>query len=324
MLPSDRVWGKNLLLAFGRDNPDLKDKSQTYKNTHFIVPVMRFCNDNEVQLTSAKGLIQKVQQRTFFEPAYTVSLARQVLGFLSQRDRAVCMTMLHAGQSIRQILVDLNARGKTVIEQVELGKKRIRLEFKGRKRNGFSYFTFIGHDAVVELQKWRVTRSEWLLNLPLENRRKAEQYLFITRRGAPLTPEQFISTFQKTMKKHGLWTGPFSVRTHMFRKIFESEASPPDRGINRLYVAFMMGHSNGNGTVGKLDMPGGTYDNAPRVYPEIVEQEYAKLEPYLNVYTGKRSVSDLSEDDRAGLAWLRKPEVQEWILGQIRKERGSL
>jgi hypothetical protein len=55
----------------------------------------------------------------------------------------------------------------------------------------------------------------------------------------------------------------------------------------------MMGHSTGNGTNHKLDIVGGVYDNAPRTYPDVVEKEYAKLEPYLNIYSGKLGGSTL-------------------------------
>jgi hypothetical protein len=49
----------------------------------------------------------------------------------------------------------------------------------------------------------------------------------------------------------------------------------------------MMGHSSGNGSDHKLDVVGGVYDNCPRVYLGVVEKEYAKLEPYIDIYSGK-------------------------------------
>jgi hypothetical protein len=90
--------------------------------------------------------------------------------------------------------------------------------------------------------------------------------------------------------RHKLYSGPLSVRSHGFRKFFEQEASPPERGVSRAYVTFMMGHSSGKDTNGNrvahpLDVPGGVYDHAPQVYPSAVEKEYAKLEPYLNIYS---------------------------------------
>jgi hypothetical protein len=49
----------------------------------------------------------------------------------------------------------------------------------------------------------------------------------------------------------------------------------------------MMGHSKESGQDHKLDVVGGVYDGTPTVYPDIVEKEYAKLEPYINIYTGE-------------------------------------
>jgi hypothetical protein len=52
----------------------------------------------------------------------------------------------------------------------------------------------------------------------------------------------------------------------------------------------MLGHSEGKDSNGvrvthELDAVGGTYDNAPHVYPNVVEKEYQKLEPFLNIYS---------------------------------------
>lgn len=55
----------------------------------------------------------------------------------------------------------------------------------------------------------------------------------------------------------------------------------------------MTGHSSGTDVIKRQDMPGGIYDNAPRVYLDVVEREYEKLEPYLNIFTGKHSIEEL-------------------------------
>ena len=61
----------------------------------------------------------------------------------------------------------------------------------------------------------------------------------------------------------------------------------------------MMGHSSGTGQDHKLDVVGGVYDHAPMVYPGVVEKEYSKLEPYLNIYSSKIQGQglDLAEND---------------------------
>jgi hypothetical protein len=43
----------------------------------------------------------------------------------------------------------------------------------------------------------------------------------------------------------------------------------------------MMGHLSG------IESVGGIYDRTPELAPEVIEKEYAKLEPYLNIYTSK-------------------------------------
>jgi hypothetical protein len=125
------------------------------------------------------------------------------------------------------------------------------------------------------------------------------------------------------MMRHGLYKAPYSVRRHGFRKFFEQEASPPDRGISKSYVSFMMGHSRGTGEDHKLDVVGGVYDGAPSVYPNVVEKEYAKLEPYLNIYSQRHEGSDdeeldLSEEDSNTLMEM----LQDYKEGKLRfKER---
>jgi len=286
--PSERCWGKSLVLQFSRDNPDLAGHSDSAKLTSYLVPLKRFCADNEVELTTEQSLMGVVK-RKFSEPPFTVELAKKVLGVLGQRERAICLTMLQSGQSVTQVLVDINKQVEYVIRELEAGKERIRFDFLERKGNNFPYHSFIGHDAITEIKKWLPLRREILDELGVDS----SPYLFITKTGKQFRPHMFLSQYTRTLQRKGLWTGPLSVRSHMFRKIFETEASPPDRGIDKVYVKFMMSHSSGTNVVKKQDMPGGIYDNAPKVFLDVVEREYEKLEPYLNIYTGKRSIEEL-------------------------------
>jgi hypothetical protein len=275
----ERMWGLNLALEFSRDNPDLKDKARQYKYSSFYLPVKLFCDSTEAPLTTTTGLFPKRSRRKYQDQAFTADFIRKILGYLGERDRAVCLTQVQSGQSIHQVLFDINSQADYVFHEIDLGKKRIRFDFKERKGNGFPYFTFIGQDAIHQIQKWRFLRAKWL------NGEKS-QYLFITNSLKPLGPKIFHNNFRLLMKAHGLYNLPYSIRRHGFRKFFEQEASPPERGISKSYVSFMMGHSRGTGEDHKLDVVGGVYDNAPRTYPEVVEKEYAKLEPYLNIYSG--------------------------------------
>jgi integrase len=278
----ERQWALSLALEHSRDNPDLKGCAQQYKYSAFFLPVKIFCDVNEAPLTTTNGFFPKRGRRKYQEKSFTVDFVKQVLSLLNQRDRAVCMIQLQGGQGIKQVLEDINQQAGHIFEEIDAGKKRIRFDFQERKGNGFKYFTFIGEDAIQEIRKWRVIREQWLQEL-----NKKSEYLFITNKGEPLTCKGFHNNFRLIMMRHGLYKVPYSVRRHGFRKFFEQEASPPERGISRSYVSFMMGHSKGTGQDHKLDVVGGVYDGTPTVYPDVVEKEYAKLEPYLNVYTGK-------------------------------------
>ena len=77
------------------------------------------------------------------------------------------------------------------------------------------------------------------------------------------------------MKKKKAW----EQVSHMFRKLFKTEASVPERCIDRNIVEFWMGHGNG------IEAVGGAYDRNPEIREDVIEKEYVKLEPYINIYT---------------------------------------
>lgn len=205
---------------------------------------------------------------------------------MNQRDRAICMLGLQTGQSVTQVLEDINGQYDYIVRMIGLGKTRIRFDFDGRKGNGFAYYTFCSVDAITEIQKWLPIRRKWL------DGRKSP-WLFIKRDGSKLTAEAWKSPFREMLQRHGVYKGPYTAVFHMFRKIFESEASPPDRGISRDYMRFMLGHNTDDINNDALDVPGGVYDQSPFTHADAVEREYEKLEPYLNIYSGKASVEEL-------------------------------
>jgi hypothetical protein len=275
----DRCWGRNLLLEFTRNNKDFKGKSHSLLYGAMWKSVNLFCKAHEVELTSSKGAYGEKKHRKFRPEAYTIALARKVLSVVNQRDRAICMLGLQTGQSATQVLQDINSQYEYIVRMISEGRRRIRFDFDGRKGNGFVYYTFCSVDAITEIQKWLPIRKHWLGT-------QKSKFLFVKRDGEQLTPEAWKSPFRERLQRHGIYKGPYSVIFHMFRKVFESEASPPDRGISKDYVRFMMGHSVDDVSGDALDIPGGIYDQAPFTHPDAVEREYAKLEPYLNIYTG--------------------------------------
>jgi integrase len=293
--PVERLWGRNLLLEFTRDNPDFKERGRIMKYNLFSA-VKLFCDYHEVPVTSSVGVFGKSKGRKFDDPPFTVERALKVLGILSQRDRAICMCMLQSGQSIKQILVPMNGMADYVFKEIDAGKERIRIDFRERKGNVTPYYTYIAHDAIQELQKMRVIRQKTLQAKGIAHCK----WLFITEDCEPVKPYCFEIQFRELCRRHGLWTGPYSVRLHGFRQFFEQEASPPDRGVSRHYVSFMMGHVSEEG-LNKHDVVGGVYDKRPSFDSRTVENEYGKLEPWLNVFSNRAVVgSSLSEEQQRG------------------------
>ena len=161
--------------------------------------------------------------------------------------------------------------------QLDMGRRRLKIEFDERKGNQTPYFTFISRDGIHELRKWLQEREGLIEKLLAEGKEVSKtvvegEPIFITSRGNPLREQSFCHQLkEKTGGK---------VTSHMFRKLFHSEATVPDRGIHPRIVKFFMGHITDT-----MDDEGGIYGRNPEIRGEIFEKEYAKLEPYINIYS---------------------------------------
>ena len=172
--------------------------------------------------------------------------------------------------------------------QLASGKERIKIEIDERKGNGKWYFTCISTDAVQELKKWLLLRQKIV-----ERARKRFGYvdpnivqgmpIFITNDATPYRESNFHQNYDALMRRNGLKKMPYEKVSHMFRKLFKSEASVIDRGIDRNVVEFWLGRAE---SVHGLDATGGTYDRNPEIREEMIEREYMKLDPYINIYSG--------------------------------------
>jgi integrase len=304
----DQDWACGLVLKFCRDNPVWRDSAGKYKLTMFI-KVKQFFNRYRVPLTLEKGVFGKTRRRKHNPKQMTVDTALKVLGAVKQRERAICMVMFQSGQSMDAILNHFNSQLDYLQECLRKGQKRIRLDFPERKGNSFAYYSYLSVDAIQELQKWLTIRETWL-----RNKKKTSTHIFIMNNGNPLTTEKFTAHFYRILKRKKLTSGPYMLTSHMFRKLFKTESSPPERGINQDYIEFMMGHMSG------IESVGGIYDKTPEIHEEVVEKEYARLEPFLNVYSGHVSESKLSDKDREALALIQDPQVLEWIKRKMKED----
>lgn len=299
----ERRWALKLVLEYSRDNPDLVGKAANYKYAAFFLPVKMFCDYHESPLTTTQGLFKKRGRRKYTDTPFTVEFVKRALAALNQRDRAIALIQLQSGQAIKQVLVDINVQCKRIFREIDAGKQRIRFDFLERKGNGFAYFSYIGQDAIQEIQKWRPLRQQILKRLGRDS-----EYLFLSATGKPFQCKHFHNETRLAFIQGKLYSGPLSVRSHGFRKFFEQESSPPERGISKSYVSFMMGHSTPQNNDHPLDVVGGVYDNCPKVYPNVVEREYAKLEPYLNIYScgghGGSALAAMPEQQQEALAML--------------------
>jgi integrase len=266
----DRQRHLNMVLEHSRDNPDFKDLGQRRKHHIFIV-VKSFYDFHDVPLTTSKGKFGKHKKRKYRPKQMSLAAAKKVLGVMNQRDRAILLCMLQSGMSIGDVI---NKFGQ-MLEYVRsnLDAERIKISFDERKGNAFPYFTFISRDAIHELRKWFAIRDR------LVRRHGDCPAIFLAKNGEPLSLNSFEGSYLYHIRRAKLKDGPFSVTSHMFRKLFKTESRAPERGIDQDIVEFMMGHASG------IEAVGGPYDKTTELYEGVIEREYAKLEPYLNIYT---------------------------------------
>lgn len=272
----DRRWLVNLVLEHSRDNPDFAEYADRRKYDIFHT-VKSFCDFHEVPLTMADNVFGSKRKKKNHRKQITLMETKELFGHLSQRDRTILFIILQSGMELGAVLHKMSYIWHSQVEpQLNAGCKRLKIEFDERKGNGTYYFTFVSRDGIHELQKWLIERKKIIENLLQDGKDLSKSVIegepiFITNRGNPLREQMFAHQLkEKTSGK---------VTSHMFRKLFESEAKVPKLGIDREYIKFWMGHTP------KMDEAGGTYDRNPEIKEQICEREYEKLEPIINIYS---------------------------------------
>jgi len=235
-------------------------------------------------LTQTEGKFGKRKKRKHHPKQISVVDFRRILGVLGQRERTIALIMFQSGLEIGAVLYKFSYMWDTIKPQLEARKKRIKIEIKGRKGYGEWYFTYISKDAIHELRKWLLLRQriverakERFGNISPEIEQGTP--IFITNEATPYEENNFHHNYAYIMRKRGLKRLPYAKVSHMFRKLFKTEASIPERGIDRSIVEFWMGHLSG------VEKVGAEYDRTPEIYEEVIEREYAKLELFINIYS---------------------------------------
>jgi len=259
------------VLQHTRDNPDFRGHSDERKYDIFII-IKGFYEYFEVPLTTAKNVFGPRKRRNNNRKQITLAQAKQIISAYPQREKTILLIVLQSGQEIGAVLDKMNFMWDKIIPQIENGNMRVKVDFPERKGNSFPYFTYFGHDAVQEFKKWLMVRER----IVMEKGELEGKPIFITHAGTVYTKNTYFSLIKYYQRTRSL---PKFV-THQFRKLFKTEAGIPERGVDQRVVRFWMGH------ITHVDDVGGIYDKQPELYEEVVEAEYAKLEPYLNLYSG--------------------------------------
>lgn len=279
----DRRFHVNLALEHSRDNEDFEELSDGRKYQIYAT-IKGFYEYHEVILTRARGRFGKRKKRKYYPKQISLVDLVKILGVLGQRERTIALIMFQSGLEIGAVLYKFSYMWDTVKSQLEAGKERIKIEIDERKGYGKWYFTYISRDAIHELRKWLVLRQRIIerakekfgyVNPQIEQGTP----IFITNKATPYGENNFHHNYDYIIRKRRLKRLPYAKVSHMFRKLFKTEASIPERAIDRNIVEFWMGHTGG------IERVGGEYDRTPEIYEKVIEREYEKLEPFINIYS---------------------------------------
>jgi len=273
---AERQWLLNLVLEHSRDNPDFKEYSDGRRYDIFST-IKSFCDYHEVPLTTAKNVYGNKGKKKNRRRQIDITEAKKLLGQMNQRNRTICLIQLQSGMEIGAVLDKFNYIWHSQVKpQLDMNRERLKIDFDERKGNASPYYTYISQDGIHELQKWLEERDSVIEKLLADGQALNEEVIkgepiFITTRGKRLRETTFSHELNLNTKG--------KVTSHGFRILFESEAKVPERGIDREYIKFFMGHAP------KQDEAGGTYDRNVEIREEIAVKEYVKLEPYINIYS---------------------------------------
>lgn len=202
----DRQWLLRLVLEHSRDNPDFRDYADLRKYD-FFVTVKSFCEYHDVVLTVARGVFGRKRKRKNHRKQMTLGVAKEILGKMSQRDRAMCLIMLQSGMSRGTLLNEFNYMWHSQVKpQLDANRQRLRIEFDERKANGTWYFTYVSRDGIHELRKWILERKRIVEHVLADSDAKVSKAIvegepiFITFSGDPFEVSSLGGGIQQEME----------------------------------------------------------------------------------------------------------------------------
>ena len=228
---------------------------------------------------------------------------RQVLKALPVTQRAPLILKWQSGIEIGTIL------GLTWGRVGSLDSPRVKLEFPGRKRHKRPYFTFAGRDSVLHL---KIIRAKWAEEKGREP--GPDDLIFMGKTGVPMAQAWLNDRFKLAalrLFRQGVVKNGSAASWHVYalRHSFETEAS--HARVQSEIRDFFLGHLRGIQWV---------YNHRGELYPEDLEKEYAKLEPYVSLEPDKASLQ--AEFDERERSLLSRVERAEALLADLRKELG--
>ena len=234
---SDKRFHVNLVLEHSRDNSDFAEFSDGRKYQIYAT-IKNFYGYHEVILTRAKGKFGKRKKRKYYPKQISLVDLRRILGVLGQRERTIALIMFQSGLEIGAVLYKFSYMWDQIKPQLESGAERIKIEVDERKGYGNWYFTYVSRDAIHELRKWMVLRRRIV-----ERAKEKSGYIspkieegipiFITNNATPYGENNFHHNYDYIIRKRRLKRLPYAKVSHMFRKLFKTEASIPERAIDR-------------------------------------------------------------------------------------------
>jgi len=159
-----------------------------------------------------------------------------------------------------------------------------------RPKTSTVYYSFLSVDALKALQAWLKVRQT-MMDAPL----KSGEPLFITSQRKPMLKDNVTGIFKRLAISSGLETRKYGKPSEVRYRFHSHELRDTLRttctvaGVAHPVAEYIIGHD-----IDKLH-----YDKSPDVYPEHYRQEYAKIEPLINIFSSEgrslKKINDLEQ-----------------------------